>query len=198
LNSVISRSEIDYTFMSNVYEHTHEEKKIGINIHTGDYTKRWNIECWIDLCSEMLRLGYSLRIFTGISDLEIQESSNLLGVLNKNNPDHSKEIELVSYKSLMELIPRVLKLSSLVSVDSGLVHIASQLKVPVIGVYNVTSSVLWGGFNDFFYPVQSSHMHNCRNYSPSLGICKNKRELCEGVVSTNFDVPQMEIIAKLL
>jgi ADP-heptose:LPS heptosyltransferase len=181
------KDDFNRYFLSEYYTHesNYKNKIIGICMNTPDESKKWEYERWTILCTKLVETGYKLKIFAGRVIDEKLKASELTTILNEKL---SESAELVEPSDLNALFLQLSKVSTLVSVDTGLVHIATSIKIPVVGIYVSTSASVWGGERQYMHHINSPHLKECHLYNPKIGICQNKRKLCPLVLKNGSQI----------
>ncbi len=134
------------------------------------YTKRWTIEYYAALGNMLAEEGFTIAIFGGKSDIEI--CNNLHNKI-KNSVDLSNDNQLFQTAIDMK------KCKLIVCNDSGLMHTATAVRVPVVSIFG--STVQEFGFAPF--GVKSLIIENnnlsCRPCSHiGKSTCKKKHFEC--------------------
>ena len=108
-----------------------ESKKNVIGLAPGafHYTKRWPIEYYAELGDMLKKDGFEIVIFGGKSDREI---CNKLGKKIEGSRDLSNDNQLFSTAADMK------KCKLIVCNDSGLMHTATSVGVPVVSIFGST------------------------------------------------------------
>ncbi len=107
-------------------------ERIVININSSDLSwhRMWVDEHWIEVCKSLLKNPKVDLVFPGGKN----ERGRVESFLEKLNAG-SRAINIAGQTSLLQLM-KVLKDSQLViSVDSGIMHIAAWMGVPVVGIF---------------------------------------------------------------
>lgn len=97
--------------------------------------KQWPAEYYAELSNEKLKAGWQVWIFGSANDSLIAES--ILADIDNQFLDQCHS--LVGQTSLAEAIDLMSLCSVAVSNDSGLMHVAAALNVPVVGIFGSTS-----------------------------------------------------------
>ncbi len=98
-------------------------------------TKHWPEACWAGLIELALQSGFSIRLPWGNDD-ERTRAQALAA--------RSGDVTVLPRMSLSELRAEMLRSAAVVTVDSGLGHLAAALEVPVVGLYGPTSALKTG------------------------------------------------------
>lgn len=105
--------------------------------------KRWPVTHFIQLSRSFLQHGFTVCLLGSNSDCDI---INLI----EHDVAHPYLVNLAGKLKLHETIDLLSQCKALVSNDSGLLHIASALHIPVIGIYGPTAP-------DFAPPLTPHH-----------------------------------------
>ncbi|NKB34590.1 MAG: lipopolysaccharide heptosyltransferase II [Pseudomonadales bacterium] len=97
--------------------------------------KQWPSEYYAELSNSMLQQGWQVWIFGSANDELITES--ILADIDDRHRGHCHN--LAGRTSLAEAIDLMSLVDVVVSNDSGLMHVASALEKPVVGIYGSTS-----------------------------------------------------------
>jgi len=101
--------------------------KVGVFLG-GRGEKKWETEKWLEVAEKLAGWGCSVFLFYGPDEKAI-------GILN------AKGITTVAPKPVREFAALLSRLDLFVAADSGPLHLASALGVPVIGVYLVSDPI---------------------------------------------------------
>lgn len=97
--------------------------------------KQWPVEHYAAVASEAIKKGYQVCLFGSAKDQ--QTTSTLRSLVEKENQQHI--YDLAGQTSLIEAVDLLAACKTVVSNDSGLMHIAAAVGCHVIGVYGSTS-----------------------------------------------------------
>lgn len=125
---------------------TNDSKYIGLCPGAKHFTKQWPKEYFIDLGKKLESAGYTLVLFGGAE--EIQICNEIKGAL-------SNALNL-SNTSLLQVGADMKMCDAIYTNDSGLMHLASALKVPIIAFFG--STVKEFGF--YPYKAKSIELEN--------------------------------------
>lgn len=102
---------------------------IGFCPGSKHFTKRWLPEYFVQLGNELVKLGYKIVLFGGKSDNELCSliSGKIDGCINLQNDDQLLQTAVDMKKCLLVLTN-----------DSGLMHTASALDVPLTAIFGST------------------------------------------------------------
>jgi heptosyltransferase-2 len=154
----------------NINNKSFSNKTIGFAPGAFHYTKMWPIEYFVELGNKLVEDGYSVLIFGGKSD---QKLCRELQTKIKNSLDLSTD------NNLFETATNMVRCKLIVCNDSGLMHTATAVGVPVISIFG--STVQEFGFAPF--GVRSLVIENtdlsCRPCSHiGKAKCKKKHFKC--------------------
>ena len=113
-------------------------KYIGFCPGARHFTKRWPPEYFIELGNSLTKLGYTIVIFGGADEAE---------TCGKINSGIGGSINLQNDNRLLQLAADMKTCTAIVANDSGLMHVAAAVGVPVIAVFGSTVKEL--GFAPF-------------------------------------------------
>jgi len=112
------------------------ENKTVLFLHGTTWdSKRWPIAFWASLAQQVIDAGYQVLLPAGNSD-EKKFADDLAS--------HSESISVLPEKSLQEIASVIKAVSGIVSVDTGLAHLAAALEVPTVALYGATDARLTG------------------------------------------------------
>jgi len=107
-------------------------------------TKHWPYMYWVKLAAKVCRDGSRVKILWGSE--EEKERANALAM-------QVKGVDICPKMNLKEIVPLLSKAKGVVSLDTGLAHLAAALNVPNVTIYGPTSPMLAGtyGLNQHQY-----------------------------------------------
>ena len=112
------------------------EKKQALFLHGTTWkTKHWPEDCWAGLAQKLSNDGYQVLLPWG-NESEKQRAERI--AMDKQN------VDVLPKMSLSELAKKFSEVSVIISVDTGLSHLAAACDTPVISIYGATSPVLTG------------------------------------------------------
>jgi ADP-heptose:LPS heptosyltransferase len=104
--------------------------------------KQWPSDRWLRLIADLLREGHSVVLTGSSSDKSLNEE------LINDIPDGACERVInAAGRSLSETVSLLAGARLVVSVDTGIMHIASALNLPLVAIHGPTSSKRWGPLN---------------------------------------------------
>lgn len=104
------------------------EKYIGFCPGSKHFTKRWPVDYFIELGNSLESAGYKIVLFGGLEEVELcfELENKIKNVLNLCNT------------SILQVGSDMKMCKAIYTNDSGLMHLASALKVPVIAFFGST------------------------------------------------------------
>lgn len=106
-------------------------KVIGLNTGASWETKRWGKDYYATLADQLLNLGYGVAYFGGPMDVElVQETVALM-----KNKQHENLAIFTGKMTLLELAALLKKTTVLVTNDSGPMHVAVAMDVPLVTMF---------------------------------------------------------------
>lgn len=147
--------------------HKKELPVIGLNIGASWPTKRWPKESFAELADKLLEKGYGIVFLGGPMDQEIvNETVNLM-----KNKDHQNIAVLTGKMSLMELGAVLKKCKALVTNDSGPMHVAVAMNVPLVSMFGASPVTGFSPYNDISVVLKSPvDCHPCYSHSCDRGL----------------------------
>ncbi len=118
------------------------KKIVCINPGTGRESKLWLNERWARLADVLIEKYNVQVIFTGS-----KEEEGLIKDIQLQMRNKKQTINLAGKTSLLDLAALLKKCRLLIASDSGTLHIAKALEVPLIGLYGAVNPMIWG-YND--------------------------------------------------
>ncbi len=164
------------------------ENLIGICPGAFHFTKSWGENNYLDLIKFLIKLNYKVALFGGKNDMELCER---LSSYDKNIINYSTN------DNLLEMAKNMLKCKLILGNDSGLMHVAAALKLPVIVIF--TSTVKNFGFEP--YKAKSIIIENndimCRPCSHiGLDKCPKGHFNCANSISPSDVFNKIKLVIK--
>lgn len=113
-------------------------------------SKKWPAPYWRELIQLAFDNGYKVKLNSGNAK-ELEESKILAQGFNNN------QVEVLPILSIAELIDLISNSTAVVSVDTGLGHLAAALDKPGVGIYGATNPKLTAVLSDKFINLSSSY-----------------------------------------
>lgn len=117
------------------------QKVFAIAPASAKKAKNWTVEGYSKLANYAISEGFHVILLGSNSDYE----KNLCDLINKNTKDRC--VNLCGKTSLRILAAVISKASLLLSPDSAAMHLASSLKIPVIGLFAIHNPDRVGAWN---------------------------------------------------
>lgn len=142
------------------------------------HMRQWASEKWAEV-ARILYKQYGLRIlFSGSSD-DIAYVNEVIG----NLKDDSIVVDNIAGKYTLDQMSNVLQYAKLViSVNTGIMHYAAAVNVPLVALHGATSEIRWGPLSDNAIVVKSGE--DCQPCI-SLGA---ETQCCEPICMKNIAV----------
>ena len=135
-----------------------ELKVIGLNIGASWETKRWCGEYYAELADRLLDKGYGIAYFGGPMDMEIVNQA----VAKMKHRDHEHLKIFTGKVSLQELAALLKKCALFVTNDSGPMHIAVALDVPLVTMFGASPVPGFYPYNNMSTLIKTSEKcHPC-------------------------------------
>jgi heptosyltransferase II len=137
---------------------------VGLNIGASWPTKRWPKEYFAQLADRLLDLGYGIAFFGGAMDTGLVEET--LSLMKQTEP--LKVAVFTGKVSLLELAALLKKCRVFVTNDSGPMHIAVAMGVPLVSMFGASPVTGFSPYNDSSVVLKSSlpchpcYEHSCR------------------------------------
>lgn len=148
-----------------------EEGRVVIHAFAGGskpYLKEWPNTYWIEVINTLLKKGKHIYLTGGKTDFDKAEA--IIRLSAKPIAIHN----LAGKLSLNETIDELSKAEMVVSVNTGIMHIAAALGVRTIGLHGPTSVVRWGPIGKEVTGIQSPRSCSpCLNLGFDYGCPKN-------------------------
>jgi heptosyltransferase-2 len=133
-------------------------KVIGLNIGASWETKRWRKEHYAQLADELLDKGYGVAYYGGPMDVEIvQETIGLM-----RNKSHALLTTFTGKMTLLELAALLKKCNVLVTNDTGPMHVAVAMNVPLVSMFGPSPVLGFYPYSETSIVIKSPmHCHPC-------------------------------------
>jgi heptosyltransferase-2 len=119
-------------------------KVVGLNIGASWETKRWRKEYYAELADRLLDMGYGVAYYGGPMDVEIVNET--MGLMR--NKEHSLLRTFTGKMTLLELAALLKKCSVLVTNDTGPMHVAVAMNVPLVSMFGPSPVLGFYPYND--------------------------------------------------
>lgn len=145
---------------------------IGIVLGVGSLrpSRAYPLTKWLQLIDEiLLKTNFEIYIFGGPDEMELsKEFESLI----ENHPQKSRIKNLIGKTSLVELANLLSRAGKLYSGDTGILHIAAALDVPIEAVFTITSDKRFGPFNPNAKIIKAEDCP-CKSQKQNLKHCQN-------------------------
>jgi heptosyltransferase I len=118
---------------------------------TGAKFKEWPAARWIELAEELVRLGYNI-VLTGSPD-QRELNRKFAG---KMSPSIRLRIKNLAGSNLAVTARLLSRAELVVSVNTGIMHLADTLRVRLVALHGPTSAKRWGPVNDTSISIEST------------------------------------------
>ena len=127
-----------------------EKQKVLVHATSGNINKQWPVENFAKIIEFLSNEKNILVFFTGTArDSEIYDRIlNLIPLELKNKP-----VNLCGELSIQDSTALINKMDFVVGSDSGTLHIAASLNIPVIGIYGPMNPKKWRAWGEIHKPV---------------------------------------------
>jgi len=142
----IQRSKEDQNFAQKYFAQNNLEGKLVVGMHPGSGIhqagfKRWSKERFSQLADRLIKdMSASVILFGGVEETGLAE--DISGMMR------SRPLIMTGKTTLPETAALIEKCSLFISNDSGLLHVASAVKAPVIGIFGPTDPERTGPYAD--------------------------------------------------
>lgn len=171
-------SDEDNTFAQTwITKHIFNSASGILGIHAGSaivknqINKRWLPEHYAELCANASsELGMTILLFGGPEEIGLNEQISAL--IQKSNPDAT--VEIVQAPSLTKSLAIMKRCTVFISNDSGLMHCAAALQLPMIAIFGYTSHVHTAPWNNPHAVVARRDLScsPCFYFSPKAASCQ--------------------------
>lgn len=117
--------------------------------------REWPLQSWVELANRALKAGYGLLITGGPAD--ITRADSLLAQIAQSQPEPLEQGVLISLAGKVDLVTAAAylqKSAGVVSVNTGTMHLAAILGVPLVALHGPTNPDRWGPI----YPGNTSEL----------------------------------------
>ncbi len=124
--------------------------------------KKWHINNWVAIGKYIIKKGYSIILTGGKSDSKDAEI-----VRWKFEHEDIDGSHIINYtgESLKDSVYILKKSRLVVSIDTGIIHIASAINTNLIGLYGPTDPARWGPLSD-----KSKVVFNKKKCAPCISL----------------------------
>ena len=148
-----------------------EVGKVVIHAFAGGskpYLKEWPEVYWIELINGLLQLGKHI-VLTGVSSDQVRAGR----IAQRTTKPYAVQV-LAGKLKLTETVDELSSAETVVSVNTGVMHLAAALGVRTIGIHGPTSVIRWGPMGQNGIGVQSPRICSpCLNLGFDYGCPRN-------------------------
>jgi len=148
-NWISKKSEEKIQEILSNYDFSDKQKAL-VHATSGNINKQWSIENFAKIITHLSNEKNIRVFFTGTAkDSEIYEK-----ILSLIAPElQNKPINLCGKLSIQDSTALINKMDFVVGSDSGTLHIAASLNIPVIGIYGPMNPKKWSAWGEIHKPV---------------------------------------------
>jgi heptosyltransferase-3 len=114
-------------------------------VGSGKRLKEWSPERWAGLATSLHERGFSV-VLTG-SAADVKDSEALAAQIKERVGEISLE-NLTGKLTFRELLPVIAGAEAVVSVNTGIMHLAAALGVRTVGLHGPTNPLRWGPYGE--------------------------------------------------
>ena len=113
--------------------------------------RKWGECCWLEL-GERLYRTYHVRILLSGANADVGDAERMAHLFSqKNIPARS----IAGRYSLDDMVEILAKAELVVSVNTGIMHLAAAVRAPLVALHGATSELRWGPLGDNAIVVKS-------------------------------------------
>jgi len=149
---------------------------VGLNSGASWPTKRWPKEYFAELADRLLTAGYGVAFFGGPMDVKLVRETVAL----MRNGGHPKLTVFTGRVNLLVLAALFKKCAALLTNDSGPMHIATAMDVPLVSIFGASPVTGFSPYNDKSVVIKSDadchpcYKHHCDTLHCMTGISVDK------------------------
>ncbi len=111
--------------------------------------KNWSLHGYIEICRYAIDKGFNVYLTGGNKSLDKETAQEIMQGVNNN--EHC--VNLMGKTSLRQMLALIKRCDMLIAPDSGPIHMANALNVPVLGIYAHHNPLRVGPYNFLKYSV---------------------------------------------
>ena len=108
--------------------------------------REWPLDHWSNLAITVIQSGYDVMLSSGPEDQT--KSSQLVKFISMRFPEFGElialKVRIVQSKSLVQTAAILHRAAAIVSVNTGIMHLAALLDRPLVALHGPTNSMRWG------------------------------------------------------
>ncbi|MDP3294483.1 MAG: glycosyltransferase family 9 protein [Nevskia sp.] len=112
--------------------------------------KQWPVLRWVALAQRVHALGISI-VLTG-ADADVEDTAMLAAAIRAGGVPVDNRAGVCALAQTVSLLKRA---AVVVSVDTGVLHLAAAVGVPVVGLHGPSSSLRWGGIGPQVFSIDA-------------------------------------------
>lgn len=160
----VSLGDIDYGLESSIKKpqvNNNDSGKITnkylVFLHCTTWdSKKWPVDYWYALIKFAVNNGFEVKLNAG-NNTEYAYTKKLVNIFIADNSEYNGKITAMQPQSISSLINVLSNSEGVVSVDTGLGHLAAALNKPGVGVFGATNTKLTGFLSDKFINLNSDY-----------------------------------------
>ncbi|MGL4982637.1 MAG: glycosyltransferase family 9 protein [Treponemataceae bacterium] len=160
-----------------------QEKSVVFHLFAGgtkSYMRQWTEENWIMLAKTLIKNGFTIYLTGAKQDIPSAE----LFCERADFANSASIVNVTGKLSLSQTATLLTKVCSLITVNTGILHLADSLNVPTISLNGPTNIKRWGGIHDSTTNLSTQNVP-C---SPCLNLgfeyaCNDEHPLCMKSIS---------------
>lgn len=168
-----SKLNADIFFENN---NLNDKNIIAINLSARQPQNMWTKESYLAITNLILKNYPSFTILYFSVGIDIEKVEFIKSSIKQdNNQDKSKEFENQLYyynqtKDIKEVAHALSKADYVITPDTGFIHLASAVKVPIVGLYGSygTTTQHWRPYKTPFIQIQAGEKDNVSELKPEL------------------------------
>lgn len=195
---LLSYNRVDVSQYSSQWLHSVKSnnsiKCVGFGMAASQINKRWSVAKWTELGKIILSNTQSkIVLISGNSEIETNDAKEVLKNLNSNR------CELISHKTLQVVSEIIGGLTTFISNDTGLLHIAVAIGIPTIGIYISTNPKVWSPLEKISFTFfENSFMELCPDKKIHCGNCFHYYDVCPPIGEKGDDIKPENVFEKAL
>ena len=148
--------------------------------------RKWKEHCWLELGERLYRM-YHVRILLSGANADVVDAERMVYLFSQRNiPAKS----IAGKYSLDDMVEILAKAEVVVSVNTGIMHLAAAVRAPLVALHGATSELRWGPLGDTSAVVKSGEV--CQPCI-SLGFESNcKSPVCMKNITVDMVMEKVE------
>lgn len=167
-------------------------KRVFLNVNASDLSlhRMWKEDHWIKLASELLKDPSVDLVFPGAHSEKARVQAVIDRIHAELGASSDRLVNLAGRTSLFQLMASLKTASLVVSVDSGIMHLAAWMGVPVVGMFGPETPRLYGPRT-----AKSRVLTASLPCSPCLSVAADKITRCTDNVCMKKISPERALAA---